>query len=731
MSRFLKQYSFLPEGLVNSYGQIFFSNDCYFSILLILASFFDPFVGISGILAIIFTQATALFFGYSHTYIKDGSYSYNSLMVGFVVGIYYQFNFSAILMLLFFSILTFFITIWLQNKLAKSALPFLSLPFLFGVWLLLLSAQGFHEIKLNARSAYTFKETWSFFNEGFAEILIKLDQIQLPKVVNVYFRSMGAVLFQYHLFAGILMTIGLIYYSRIAFLLSVIGFSVGYGFYQLLSGNMDEIMYTYIGFNFILTAIALGGFFIIPSKKSYLLVVLTVPIIALLISALATLFHVVHLPIYSLPFNIIVLLVLLVLKYRVQTHNLDLVSVQHFQPESNRYKFINAKERFKANTYFHIMLPFFGEWRVSQAYDDEITHKGEWKEALDFDIVDEENKTFTLPGKDVEHYLCYDLPVLAPAGGYIVEIIDEVEDNLIGDVDLHNNWGNTIIIKHSNLLYSKLSHLKQGSIKVKIGDYVHKGDQIAKTGSSGRSPEPHLHFQLQATPYVGSKTLAHPIAYYLTHENGKEQLHQFEVPKKHEILSSVASSSLLKSAFKLTPGQELRFEVKHENGEKTTVEWEVFVDVYGNPYIYCKNSGSLAYFNTDDSMFYFTDFKGKKSSFLYQFYIVSQRILLANHKNIQINDQILPHAFFNSFISGIQDFSTVFFDFLKAKFSSEITYIDDPQFPKTIQIETKTELQILSKTNSFAKARIIVKNEQIHALEIHWKNKKITAKCLD
>ena len=71
---------------------------------------------------------------------------------------------------------------------------------------------------------------------------------------------------------------------------------------------------------------------------------------------------------------------------------------------------------------------------------------------------------------------------------------DGTDDNMIGDVNLKVNWCNTVSIKHSEKLFTKLSHLKRESIKVKEGDYVKRGDILALCGNSGRSPEPHIHF---------------------------------------------------------------------------------------------------------------------------------------------------------------------------------------------------------------------------------------------
>ncbi|MCK7534439.1 MAG: urea transporter [Marinilabiliales bacterium] len=94
---------------------------------------------------------------------------------------------------------------------------------------------------------------------------------------SIYFRSLGAIFFQYHLFPGLLIAIGLLIYSRIAFTLSLLGFYAAYAFYQLVGADMTTLSYSYIGFNFILTAIAIGGFFIIPSWYSFLWVILLTP----------------------------------------------------------------------------------------------------------------------------------------------------------------------------------------------------------------------------------------------------------------------------------------------------------------------------------------------------------------------------------------------------------------------------------------------------------------------
>lgn len=56
-------------------------------------------------------------------------------------------------------------------------------------------------------------------------------------------------------------------------------------------------------------------------------------------------------------------------------------------------------------------------------------------------------------------------------------------------------YGRTVIIKHSNDLYTLYAHCSK--LTVKKGERVSRGTQIAKVGSSGLSTGPHIHFSVQ------------------------------------------------------------------------------------------------------------------------------------------------------------------------------------------------------------------------------------------
>lgn len=63
-------------------------------------------------------------------------------------------------------------------------------------------------------------------------------------------------------------------------------------------------------------------------------------------------------------------------------------------------------------------------------------------------------------------------------------------------------YGNAIVIKHGNGTYSQYAHLSR--IDVRVGQAVAAGQHIARSGNTGNSTGPHLHFEIRTTPNYGS-----------------------------------------------------------------------------------------------------------------------------------------------------------------------------------------------------------------------------------
>ncbi len=681
------------NGSIRSYSQIFFSDNKIFGFILLIVSFFDIYAGIAGAVSVLATNISASLLGYSEFNIKKGSYGFNSLLVGLGIGLTFTPAPQTLAIVLFASITTFIITITLEGFFAKYYLPFLSIPFLVGMWLIVLASRDLTALGISERGIYTTNELYQLGGKTLIDVYQWFDNIEKPLFVKTYLLSLGAIFFQYNILAGVLIAIGILFYSRIAFLLSLVGFSTAFLFYQFLGADITQYGYTYIGFNYILTAIAIGGHFLVPNKYSFLWVVLLLPVVVLFTLGASKLLAPYQLPVYSLPFNIVVILFLYFLKLRLGKHErLIEVITQLNNPEKNLFFAEQASKRFKWLSFFPVSLPLLGEWSVSQAEDGDYTHQGEWKHAWDFVILDREGKQFTLTGDYPKDYYCYDKSVTAPADGVIVDIIDGVEDNTIGDVNLVQNWGNSIVIKHTEYLYTQLSHLKQGSFKVKKGDFVRRGDILARCGNSGRSPYPHLHFQIQATPYIGSKTLDYPINHYVKKDETNFELHSYDKPLLNDKVSNVEINDLLKNALNLIPGRKLSYSL---NGKKEN--WEVKTDYYNNTYIYCEETNSYAHLFNDGFVHYFKSFTGDKNSALYYFYLALYHVPLGFYKNMEIEDRFPPDVAIDKFKMILHDFIAPFYPVFKLIYKMRFLQIDNELSPEQIDFQSNVYKYFVSK----------------------------------
>lgn len=726
-----QELKLFADSFINSYSQLFFSDNRIFAWLILASSFVTPYSGVSGVAAVSISIIFSRWIGFNQEVLQTGTYSSNSLMVGLAMGLYFKFSISFFVILAVITLFTTIISKAISILFSKYNLPILSLPFLASIWVLFLALRNSTAVTLNDSGIYFTNELYSIGGIQLVQFYEKLNLLGLPQVVDTYFKSLGAIFFQYNVISGFLVAIGLLIYSRIAFTLSIIGFVSGYLFVVFMYGSDVAINYNLIGFNYILSAISIGGFFLIPSRRSYLLALLSAPLIATIHSAMITIFNYWQLPIYSLPFNILMLSLLLTLRFRTHHEKLELVWYQQFTPEKNLYKHLNNKERFSNQSYFHIHPPFFGEWYVSQGHEGKITHLGDWKYAWDFVVTDEMNHTFRLPGLSLTDFYCYNAPVLAPAAGYIYNIIDEVEENQVGAVDVHQNWGNTIIIKHSDTLFSKISHIKKGSFKFHIGDYVRRGDVIANCGNSGRSPEPHIHFQMQAAPFVEAKTLRYPLSYFVEKKEGKYEFHSFDYPQERAIISRVRTTTLLKDAFGFVPGKQLKFEVSNEGSNKEIVRWEVFTDAYNSTYIYCHNTKSYAYFVNNETLHYFTDFYGNRSSLLYYFYLGAYKVLLGYYEQMEIKDTLPMHGFYSGMSRLIQDFIAPFYVYLNANYKMKFSGADDINTPSKLKINSSVSVNAGSENLKNIDFEFSLAADKINSFRVKKKNKTILAECID
>lgn len=716
------------EGIVNSYAQIFFSLDKIVGLVLLLCTFFNPVLGLSGLFCVILSNAMATALGYNKEHIREGLFGFNAILLGLALGFDYKPTPMYWAVLTVACIVLILNQVWISGVLTKYGLPSLSFPFLITIWIVVLALRQTHLLELVEHNIYLLNEQKLAGGTLLNTLELQAHSFSLPHIIESYFKSLGGVFFQNNLVCGILVGAVLLYHSRIAFSLTLLAFVWAWVCIEMAGTDLEWMRYQ-AGANFIFLAIAVGCFFVIPSVYSYLAVLLLVPVTIFAHLFFTRLLGPYYLPAYTVAFSFVTVAFVYLLRARAVHKYIYLTAIQYYSPEKTVYKEVNTISRYKKGVFKHIGLPFWGDWFVSQGHDGKITHLGPWAKAWDFIILDNEMKPYMNEGLTKEEYYCYNKPVLAPADGYVATVTEYIDDNPLAGMDLVQNWGNSVVINHGDGLYSQLSHLKKDSIKVRVGDYIKQGDVVASVGNSGRSPEPHIHFQLQKTPEVGAKTEDYPLAYYLVKDNGNQKFVSFERPKEGQIISNITPTALLAKAFGLLPGMKFTYTITRN---KLTVEnmWEVFTDAYNRTYIYCHTTESYAYFVNDGTLFYFTDFEGDRQSALYIFYLAAYKTLLGYTKDLVVGEEYPLTDFGNRLAMALQDFIAPFYRFVKVKYTAKHAHSSNEFAPDKIEIESAATVKFIGQAYKQNTFKITVENDRVQTIEAIHNKQKITVQCV-
>ena len=667
----MKNLSILIDSTLFSYSQIFFSNRRWFGTLILIATFISPIHGSIILFSVLITNLIALFLNFDQNKVRDGFYGFNGLLFGAALSFFYKPNEYFIPILILFLLINFFINTSIENYFAFAFnLPGLSLPFLVSFYLFVIFNRSLKIFEINTANFQS---------------LTGIDF--LPHSVNLFFQDFGFLILQNTIVAGVIVVFAIILFSRIMFILSIVGFAFSILLMDLFQISIESQTGILISLNAIIVSIALGGSLIIPSNRSIFLSLIGVLITSVFTIILQAIFQKFNLSVFVLPFNLTVFLVIYALKFRERAGEIVLLYFKPGSPEENYYYHKNQKARFEKYKYINASLPFNGEWDVSQAIDGEFTHKKDWRYAFDFVIKDENGKTYNEFGLNPEDYHCYGLPVVAPYKGKVAKVIDGVDENEIGKINIKQNWGNTVVIDHGQGLFSAVSHLKKHSIRVKEGDEVEKGDVIGSCGNSGRSPEPHIHFQFQKNDKIGAPTLQFPFGHFLVRTGEYFELKSYDFPQKDDKVQKIEINTKVKEAFNFEYGDKYTLEYE-KDGKIISEIWEVKINPYNIPYIE-SSTGSIATFFNDDEVFYFTSYIGKKKDALYHFYLAAIQIPFTTMKNLRWRDSYPVSMLANIPVMILSDLMILITNPFEASGNFEIDETNDGNYVYRNKIEFK------------------------------------------
>ena len=152
------------------------------------------------------------------------------------------------------------------------------------------------------------------------------------------------------------------------------------------------------------------------------------------------------------------------------------------------------------------LIPTGGGARIAQRF------------AIDFLQLFPDGRSFSGDQKDNKSYRCYGAEALAVADAVVVATKDGIPENVPGPtsravpITLETVGGNHVILDLGGGRFAFYAHLQPGSLRVKTGDKVRRGQALGLVGNSGNSTEPHLHFHISdANSPLGSEGLPYTL----------------------------------------------------------------------------------------------------------------------------------------------------------------------------------------------------------------------------
>ena len=127
------------------------------------------------------------------------------------------------------------------------------------------------------------------------------------------------------------------------------------------------------------------------------------------------------------------------------------------------------------------------------------------RHAIDWFRLDRGFNAWTGDPSRLRSYPSYREPLIAAAAGRVVRAMDGVRENqpqgTLPDLPpISETVGNHVTLRVAPGVHLLYAHMTPGSVRVRVGQRVRRGQVLGLLGNSGNSSTPHLHFEVMTRP---------------------------------------------------------------------------------------------------------------------------------------------------------------------------------------------------------------------------------------
>jgi hypothetical protein len=145
--------------------------------------------------------------------------------------------------------------------------------------------------------------------------------------------------------------------------------------------------------------------------------------------------------------------------------------------------------------------------------------------AIDWEQLDAQGRIYVGAPTVPASYVIYGKPIYPVADGVVVAAVDGLPDSPPGQLPpglpFDQADGNHVVMALGNHRFALYAHMQPGSVRVRKGQRVRRGQVLGLVGTSGNSSEPHLHFQITDGPTpMGSDGVPYLVSQFRATERG-------------------------------------------------------------------------------------------------------------------------------------------------------------------------------------------------------------------
>jgi urea transporter len=251
------------DEILRGIGQVMFQNSPITGLFFLAGLFVGGWqFGIYGLLGTTASTLTARWLGVPASAVQAGVYGYNGTLVGVALAFYLADNALLPVYVIFAAAVSAVVAGAIGNLLSTWNVPALTGPFVVTTWFFALGIYGLGQLGAGANAG---RPAFPAITSG------ERAALDLTQIGQGFFHGVAEVFFQDSVAVGILFLLGLLVSSRIDCLMAAVGSIVGLATGWLLGVDAGSLTLGLMGYNAVLTMIALAGLFYVLDRNSFAL----------------------------------------------------------------------------------------------------------------------------------------------------------------------------------------------------------------------------------------------------------------------------------------------------------------------------------------------------------------------------------------------------------------------------------------------------------------------------